>query len=218
MLDLTPDGLRGMRLIVYIGMLADRGEWDPGKLYQIPAELAATVDRYQTNALDARQWIQNRGTEPLRPMIILQGENRTIPSSMVIEFIRSMKVLLSRYGNLQRGCILCRKQLPSRWMVVLCMACEHKLVGGGGRESLTWKGIECIYLLHQLVENIHSRRLQGDYGIPSIMVDPITEGRIRSVLTAQETPDDWWLLDEPSGTSPVPSGVPPIGGPRFSPC
>ena len=49
---------------------------------------------------------------------------------------------------------------------------EHKFVGGGGRESLTWIGIECIYLLHQLVEDIHCRRLQGDYGIPSIKVDP----------------------------------------------
>ena len=67
---LTSDGLRGMRLLVYIGMLADRVEWDSGKLYQIPVELAATVDRYQANALDARQWIQGTGTEPLRPMII----------------------------------------------------------------------------------------------------------------------------------------------------
>ena len=74
---LTPDGLRGMRLIVYIGMLADRSEGDPGRIHQIPAELAATVDMYQTNAFDAGQWIHNKETEPLHPMIILQRENCT---------------------------------------------------------------------------------------------------------------------------------------------
>ena len=102
-------------------------------------------------------------------------------------------------------------------MVVLCIACEHRLVGGGGREPLPWKGIECIYLLHQLVENIHCKRLQRDYSIPSIMVDPMTEGRIQSVLSGQETLDDWWVLVEPSGAGLVPAGAPPVGAPALPP-
>ena len=84
-------------------------------------------------------------------------------------------------------------------------------------QSLTWKGIECIDLLHQLVENIHSRRPRGDYSIPSIMVDHLTEGRINAVLAAQETPDDWWVLEGPSGTEPVWCGVPRLGAPYFPP-
>ena len=134
----------------------------------------------------------------------------------MIDFTRTMKGLLSRYGNLQRCCILCRRQLPSRWTVVSCIVCEHKLVGGG-RESLTLKGIEYVHLLHQLVENIHSRRLQGDYGIPSIMVDPVTEGRIQSVLAAKETADDWWLLEVSSGTNPAQTWAPALGAPASPP-
>ena len=76
------NNLRGMKLIVYIGMLANRDGWDVGKLYQIPAELAATVDRYQADALDAGHWIQDRGIEPLRPMIIQQRDNCAIPSTL----------------------------------------------------------------------------------------------------------------------------------------
>ena len=43
----------------------------------------------------------------------------------------------------------------------------------------------------------HTGRKALKKSIPSIMVDPIT------VLTAQETPDDWWVLDELSGAGLV---------------
>ena len=84
-------------------------------------------------------------------------------------------------------------------------------------ENFFTLGIEYIYLLHQLVENIHSRRLQGDYGIPSVMVDSVTEGRIQSVLAAKETADGWWLLEESSGTNPVQTWVPPRRAPASPP-
>ena len=71
---------------------------------------------------------------------------------------------------------------------------------------LTVKGVEIIYLLHQLVENIYSRRLNGDFCIPSVEVDPITEERIRSVLAEMETADDWWLQVLLLGANPIGSG------------
>ena len=55
------------------------------------------------------------------------------------------KALYSPIGNVQWTCLLCRKQVPSRWMVILCMVCEHKLGRGGGRDFLTPSGIEIIY-------------------------------------------------------------------------
>ena len=48
------------------------------------------------------------------------------------------------------------------------------------------------------------------------MVDPITEGRIQSVLAAKEISEDWWILDGMSGTNPVQRA--PLGAPRLSPC
>ena len=208
---LTPDGLRGMRLIIYIGMLADRGGWDLNKTYQIPAELAATADMYQTHGLDPGLWVLDKKGIPLHPMIIQQREACTVPGDMVVDFIRAMKKSLRRHGNLQRCCILCRKQLPVRWMVILCIVCEHKLLGGGGREMLTLRGIELVYLLHRLVEDIHSRRLQGDFSIPSVEVDAIMEERMRSVIAELESDDDWWLQVPLPGAHPIHGGRPPGG-------
>ena len=59
---LTADGLRGIRLVIYIGMLANQPDWDLDKLYLIPMELAATLDRYSVGGLDPIQWVQNTYT------------------------------------------------------------------------------------------------------------------------------------------------------------
>ena len=180
--------------MIYIGMLANQAEWDVDKLYQIPMELAATLDRYSEGGLDPIQWIQNTRGIPLHQMIVF----RTLPSNTVIDFIRSMKRLLSRHGDLQRCCILCRRQLPLRWMVIPCDGCDHKLVGGGGRDTLASNGIEVLYLVHRLVEAIHHKRLRGNTRIPSVEVGPITEGMVQSVIDGAETGEDWWLHDPAS--------------------
>ena len=80
----------------------------------------------------------------------------------------------------------------------------------------TLRGIELVYLLHRLVEDIHSRRLQGDFSVPSVEVDAITEGRMRSVIAELETDDDWWL-QAPSlvRTQSMVGG--PLGGPSLLP-
>ena len=176
-------------------MLANQAEWDMDKLYLIPMELAATLDRYSVGSLDPTQWLRDARGIPLHQMIVQQREYRTLSCNMVIEFIRSMKRLLSRRGDLQQCCILCRKQLPVRWMVILCDGCEHNLVGGGGRGTLSSNGIEILYLLHQLVEDIHRRRLSGNTRIPSVEVGLITERMVQSVIAGTETGEDWWLLD-----------------------
>ena len=119
-------------------------------------------------------------------MIAQQREYRTLPRDMVIEFIRCMKRLLSSHGELQHGCILCRKQLPTRWMIILCEECEHFLVGGGGRDTLSLDGVEILYFLHRLVEDIHCKRLSGNTSIPSVEVDAITEGVVESVIAGTE--------------------------------
>ena len=206
---LTADGLRGIRLVIYIGMLANQAEWDVDKLYQIPMELAATLDRYCVGGLNPIPWLQNTRGIPLHQMIVLQREYRTIPSNVVIDFIRSMKRLLSRHGDLQRCCILCGRQLLLRWMVILCDGCDHKLVGG--RDTLSSNGIEVLYLLHRLVEDIHHRRLHGNTRIPSVEVDLITEGRVQAVIDGTDTGEDW-LRD-----SQLVHGRGPLGGAPTSP-
>ena len=87
--------------MIYIGMLANQAEWDLDKLYQIPMELSATLDRYSVGGLDPTQWVQDTRGIPLR-QIVLQREYRALPSNIVIDFIRSMKRLLTRHGDLQR--------------------------------------------------------------------------------------------------------------------
>ena len=128
-------------------------------------------------------------------MIAQQREYRTLPRNIGTEFIRCMKRLLSRRGDLQHCCILCRKQLPARWMIIFCEECEHILVGGGGRATLSLDGVEILYFLHRLVEDIHRRRLSGNTRIPSVEVDVITERIVQSVIAGTETGEDWWLRE-----------------------
>ena len=213
---LTVDGLRGIRLIIYIGMLANQDGWDINKLYKVPNELTATLDRYIGGNLDPTLWLRDPRSTPLHQMIAQQREYRTIPRDMVIEFIRCMKRLLSRHGDLQHDCILCRKQLPTRWMIILCGGCEHTLVGGGGRDTLSLDGIEILYFLHRLVEDIHHKRLSGSTRIPSVEVDAITEGIVLSVIAGTETGEDWWLREPVVNVNPS-NGLGPLGGAPSSP-
>ena len=164
-------------------------------------------------------WIQlcgyPRGT-PLRQMVAQQREHRTIPRDLVIEFIRCMKRLLSCHGDLQHNCILCKKQLPTRWMIILCEECEHTLVGGGGRDTLSLVGVEILCFLHRIVEDIHSIRLAGSTRIPSVEVDAITEEIVLSVIAGTDTGEDWWLR-EPVTNVDTYSGGGPLGGAPSSP-
>ena len=62
---LTADGLRGIRLIIDIGMLANQDDWDIDKLYLVPNELTATLDRYIGGNLDPTLWLRDpRSTPP----------------------------------------------------------------------------------------------------------------------------------------------------------
>ena len=192
---LTADGLRGIRLIIYIGMLANQNGLDVDKLYMVPSVLTATLDRYIGGRLDPTLWLRDPRGMPLHQMVAQQREHQTISRDLVIEFIRCIKRVLSCYGNLQHNCILCKKQLPTRWMIILCEECERTLVGGGGRDTLSLVGIEILCLLHRMVEDIHSRRLAGSTRIPSMKVDAITEGMVLSVIAGTDTGEDWWLRE-----------------------
>ena len=174
-------------------------------------KFTATLDRYIEGNLDPTLWLRDPRGTPLHQMIVQQREYRILPRDMVIEFIRCMKRLLSRHGDFQHGCILCRKQLPTRWMIILCEECEHNLVGGGGRFTLSLDGIEILYFLHRLVEDIHRKRLSGNTSIPSVEVDAITEGMVQSVIAGTETGEDWWL-PVPSVNADVYSEMGPLGG------
>ena len=110
---LTTDGIRGIRLIIYIGMLANL---DTGKVYMVPNVLTATLDRFIGGSLDPTLWLRDPRGVPLHQMVAQQREHRTIPGDLVLEFIRCMKRLLSCHGDLQDNCVLCKKQLPTRWM------------------------------------------------------------------------------------------------------
>ena len=144
-----------------MGMLANQAGWDTDKLYLVPIELTATLDRYSGGNLDPTLWLRDSRGTPLHQMIAQQREYRTLPRNMVIEFIRCVKRLLSHHGDLQHGCILCRKQLPTRWMIILCKECEYILVGGGGRATLSLDHRNFVFS-HRLVEDIHRRRLSGN--------------------------------------------------------
>ena len=69
---LTPEGLNGMRLVICVGMLAAQSAWELRRMYQVPAELAATVECCQTTGMSPGQWVRNGGSELIHPMIAQQ--------------------------------------------------------------------------------------------------------------------------------------------------
>ena len=209
--DLTADGLLGIRLIIYIGMLANHENLN------IPNVLSAPLDSYIGGSLDPTLWLRNPRSMPLHQMAAQHRVQRTISGDTVIEFIRCMKRLLSCHGDLQHSCILCKKLLPTRWMTILCEGCEHTLIGGGGRDTLSISGIEILCFLHRMVEDIHRRRLSGSSRTPSVKVDAITEGMVLSVIAGTETGDSWWLREPMANVESPGSGGPPDGAPSPSP-
>ena len=215
---LTADGLLGIRLVIYIGMLANHENLNDDQLYLIPNVLSASLDRYIGGSLDPTLWLQNPRSMPLHQMVAQHRVQRTMSGDTVIEFILCMKRLLSCHGDLQHSCILCKKLLPTRWMIILCEGCEHTLIGGGGRDTLSLSGIEILCLLHRMVEDVHRRRLSGSSRTPSVKVDAITEGMVLAVIAGTETGDNWWLR-EPMVIveSPGSGGRPPDGAPSPSP-
>ena len=124
---LTADGLRGMRLMIYIGMLADRAEWDVDQRYQIPMELAATLDRYSIGDKDPTQWLKNAKATPLHQMIVQQREYCTLPSNILTYLLtcfsacpgpalptplESPGAAHSRAPRLRSGAAHCNLELP----------------------------------------------------------------------------------------------------------
>ena len=158
---LTADGLLGVRLVIYIGMLANHENLDDDQLYLIPNVLSASLERYIGGSLDPTLWLQNPRNMPLHQLVAQHRVQRIMSGDTVVEFILCMKRLLSCHGDLQHSCILCKKLLPTRWMIILCEGCEHMLIGGGGRDTLSPSGIQILCLLHRMVEDIHKRRLSG---------------------------------------------------------
>ena len=99
-------------------------------------------------------------------------------------------------------------------MIILCGGCEHILIGGGGRDTLSPSGIQILCLLHRMVEDIHRSRLSGSTRTPSVMVDAISEGIVLAVIAGTDTGSNWWLrepmviMESPCGGGP-PDGPPP---------
>ena len=56
---LTADGLLGVRLVIYIGMLASHENLNDDQLYLIPNVLSASLDRYIGGSLDPTLWLQS---------------------------------------------------------------------------------------------------------------------------------------------------------------
>ena len=214
---LTADGLLGIRLIVYIGMLANHENLNDDQLYMIPNVLSASLDNYIGGSLDPTLWLRNPRSMPLHQIAAQHRVQRTISGDTVIEFIRCMKRLLCCHGDLQRSCILCKKPLPTRWMIILCEGCEHTLIGGGGRDTLSISGIEILCFLHRMVEEIHRRRLSGCSRTPPVKVDAFTEGMVLGVIAGTETGDSWWLREPMVNVESPGSGGPPDGAPSPSP-
>ena len=179
--------------------------------------LSASLDRYIGGSLDPTLWLQNPRSMPLHQLVAQHRVQRTLSGDTVVEFILCMKRLLSCHGDLQHSCILCKKLLPTRWMIILCEGCEHILIGGGGRDTLSPSGIQILCLLHRMVEDIHRRRLSGSTRTPSVMVDAISEGMVLAVIAGTDTGSNWWLR-EPMVIMEAPSGGgPPDGPPLFPP-
>ena len=210
---LTADGLLGVRLVIYIGMLASHENLNDDQLYLIPNVLSASLDRYTGGSLDPTLWLQSPRSMPLHQLAAQHRVQRTLSGDTVVEFILCMKRLLSCHGDRQHSCILCKKLLPTRWMIILCEGCEHILIGGGGRDTLSPSGVQILCLLHRMVEDIHRSRLSGSTRTPSVMVDAISEGIVLAVIAGTDTGSNWWLR-EPMVImeSPKPPQLPPIGG------
>ena len=101
-------------------------------------------------------------------------------------------------------------------MIILCEGCEHTLIGGGGRDTLSLPGID-IVLPPQDGEDIHRKRLSGSLRTPSVKVDAITEEIVLAVIAGTETGDNWWLR-EPMVSVESPGSEGPLGGaPSASP-
>ena len=210
---LPADGLLGVRLVIYIGMLASHENLNDDQLYLIPNVLSASLDRYIGGSLDPTLWLQNPRSMPLHQLVAQHRVQRTLSGDTVVEFILCMKRLLSCHGDLQHSCILCKKLLPTRWMIILCEGCEHILIGGGGRDTLSPSGIQILRLLHRMLKGIHRRRRSGSTRTPSVMVDAISEGMVLAVIAGTDTGSNWWL--EPivvGGPRMGPPLLPPIGG------
>ena len=197
-------------------MLGNHENLNDDQLYMIPNVLSASLDRYIGGSLDLTLWLRNPRSKPLHQMAAQHRVQRTMSGDTVIEFIRCMKRLLSCHGDLQHSCILCKKLLPTRWMIILCEGCEHTLIGGGGRDTLSLPGIEILCFLHRMVEDIHRRRLSGSSRTPSVKVDAITEGMVLAVIAGTETGDNWWLR-EPMVNVESPGSEGPLGGAPSAP-
>ena len=214
---LTADGLLGVRLVIYIGMLANHENLDDNLLYLIPKVLSASLERNTGGSLDPTSWLQNPRNMPLHQLVAQHRVQRMMSGDTVIEFILCMKRLLSCHGDLQHSCILCKKLLPTRWMIILCEGCEHTLVGGGGRDTLSPSGIQILCLLHRMVEDIHKRRLSGSSRTPSVMVDAISEGMVLAVIAGTDTGGNWWPGAVGDGGIIWQWGAPGWGPPIFPP-
>ena len=171
--------MRDLRLVIYIGMLANHKNL-------ISNVLSASLERYIGGSLDPTLWLQNPRNMPLHQLVAQHRVQRTMSGDTVVEFILCMKRLLSCHGDFQHSCILCKKLLPTRWMIILCEGCEHTLIGGG-RDTLSPSGIQILCLQHRMVEDIHKRRLSGSSRTPSVMVDAISEGMVLAVIAGTET-------------------------------
>ena len=66
------------------------------------------------------------------------------------------------------------------------------------------------------MEDIHHKRLRGNTRIPSVEVDPITEGMVQSVIDGAETGEDWWLHD-PASDPQLANELGPLRGAPSSP-
>ena len=179
--------------------------------------LSASLDRYIGGSLDPTLWLQNPRNMPLHQLVAQHRVQRTLSADTVVEFILCMKKLLSCHGDLQHSCILCKKLLPTRWMIILCEGCEHTLVGGGGRHTLSPSSIQILCLLHRMVEDIHKRRLSGSFRTASVMVDAISEGMVLAVIAGTETGGNWWLREPLVMVGSPGGGGPPDGAPPSSP-
>ena len=157
---LTPDRLNGMRLVIFLGMLADQNNWDLKRSYLVPAELAATVQLYQTTGISPNE---HGDFEWVHPMILQQRRNSQLSSERVAEFIRSMKRLHS--SRKSSTVMYCVQAATVCQITILCQACWYKLPGGGGRDQFTTRKWNRDYLFSTPVSGVHpqkevARRLQ----------------------------------------------------------